>query len=122
MVMKSLLLPCAIFLGFQLCLQGCYYDNEQKLYHLTAVNCSKVSAKFTADVLPIIDLACATPSCHNSAGAGGVILQNYDQIKAKVDRINQRVLVGKTMPPSGALTPAEINIIQCWISAGAPNN
>lgn len=120
--MKSFRLSFALFVGLQICSQSCYYDNEQKLYHLTAVNCSTVSAKFTSDVMPIINLSCATPSCHNSAGAGGVILQNYDQVKAKIDRINQRVLISKTMPPSGALTPAEINILQCWINAGAPNN
>ena len=101
---------------------SCYYDNEQALYHITATDCSKINAAFTADVLPIITANCATPSCHNTTAVGGVILQTYDQIKAKVDRINQRVLIDKTMPPNGALTTSDLNIIQCWISAGAPNN
>ncbi len=111
-----------LFLGFQLFVQSCYYDNQVKLYHLAALDCTKVSAKFTADVLPIIVSTCATPSCHNSTGVGGVILQTYDQCKAKVDRIKQRVLVDKTMPPNGTLTTSELDIIQCWINASAPNN
>jgi len=114
---KSLLL-----LLFAPLLESCYYDSEQKLYHIASVDCTKISAKFSTDVMPIISSTCATPSCHNSTGVGGVVLQTYDQIKAKVDRINQRVLVDKTMPPNGALTPSELNIIQCWINSGAPNN
>lgn len=101
-------------------LQSCYYDNAQTLYHITPVDCSKVSSNFTNDVMPIITKYCATPSCHNSTGAGGVVLTTYDQIKAKLDRVKQRVLVDKTMPPNGALTTSELSIIQCWINAGAP--
>ena len=111
-----------LLFSLQLCVQSCYYDNQVNLYHLTALDCTKVSAKFTADVLPIITSTCATPSCHNSTGVGGVILQTYDQCKTKIDRIKQRVLIDKTMPPNGTLTTSELNIIQCWINAGALNN
>lgn len=102
--------------------QSCYYDNQVKLYHISTTDCTIGSAKFTADVAPIIASNCATTSCHNTTGVGGVVLQTYDQIKAKVDRINQRVLIDKTMPPNGLLTTSELKIIQCWISAGALNN
>jgi uncharacterized membrane protein len=122
MKMKNKIIQLA-FLGilFSL-LEGCYYDNEQALYHLTAVDCSKINSTYKNDVTPIITNHCSTPSCHNSTGAGGVILLTYDQAYAKLDRIKQRVLVDKTMPPNGALNTAELNIIQCWINAGAPNN
>ncbi len=102
--------------------QSCYYDNQVKLYHITTTDCTTGSAKFTADVAPIIAGNCATTSCHNSTGVGGVVLQTYDQIKAKADRINQRVLIDKTMPPNGLLTTSELKIIQCWISGGTLNN
>jgi uncharacterized membrane protein len=103
-------------------MEGCYYDNEQKLYHLVKTDCTTISATYKNDVSPIMTNNCSTPSCHNSANAGGVTLLTYDQTFAKVDRIKQRVLIDKTMPPSGALNPSEISIIQCWINAGAPNN
>jgi uncharacterized membrane protein len=119
--MKSIRAALLVFISIQLC-QSCYYDNEQKLYHISAVSCSTINAKFNADVLPIITNNCATAGCHNTTAVGGVVLQTYDQIYAKVARIKQRTLVDKTMPPNGALTPSELNIIQCWIDAGAPNN
>ena len=118
---KSIPTIILMFLSVQL-FQSCYYDVEEKLYHLKPVDCSIVSAKFSADVAPIISNNCATTSCHNSTAVGGVVLQTYDQIKSKVDRINQRVLIDKTMPPNGQLTASELAIIQCWISSGAPNN
>ncbi len=112
-----------IILGFLfLLMNGCFYDKEQTLYHVTTVDCTKISATYKNDVAPIITNNCSTPSCHNSTGAGGVILMMYDQTYAKLDRIKQRVLIDKTMPPNGALNTAELNIIQCWIKAGAPNN
>jgi uncharacterized membrane protein len=112
----------AVFVIIQLCVQSCYYDHEQDLYHIRVVDCNTVNAKFAANVMPIISSYCATPSCHNSTGVGGVVLQTYDQVKSKIDRINQRVLIDRTMPPNGALTTSEPNIIQCWINGGALNN
>ena len=111
-----------LFVIIQLWTQSCYYDHEQDLYHLRIVDCKTVSASFTTNVQPILSSYCATPSCHNSTGAGGVVLQTYDQVKSKLDRVNQRVLSDKTMPPNGALTTSELNIIQCWISGGGLNN
>jgi hypothetical protein len=39
-----------------------------------------------------------------------------------VIRINERVILQKSMPPTGPLPPAEINQLKCWIAAGALNN
>lgn len=102
--------------------QACYYDIESVLYHQVPVNCGTVSAKFSVDVQPIINTHCATSNCHNSTGSGNTVLQTYDQIKGKLDRINQRVMVDKTMPPNGKLTTSELNILKCWIEGGALNN
>lgn len=103
---------------------GCYYDKEELLYPGSgqAVNCSTVSAKFSTDVLPLVTAKCAIPTCHNSSAAGGLVFQNYSQVSAAKDRINQRVVVEKSMPPTGALAASEISILQCWIESGAPNN
>ena len=103
---------------------GCYYDKEELLYpdSNTAVDCSTVSAKFSADVAPIISSQCATSGCHDATASGGIVLQNYAQISAAKDRIQTRALTEKTMPPSGPLPAAQVNAIQCWINSGAPNN
>lgn len=121
-MMGSSLLKIITIISIIFCVDACYYDNEQTLYHPTITECTTINAKFTTNVMPIITSNCATPSCHNSTGAGGVILTSYDQIFAKLDRIRVRVLVDKTMPPNGSLTSSDLSIIQCWITAGGPNN
>jgi uncharacterized membrane protein len=103
---------------------GCYADKEELLYpgSLQAINCSTVPASFSADVQPLISSKCAIPACHDASAAGGVILQTYTQVSSKKDRIHVRAVVEKSMPSSGALLPAEIAKIKCWIDAGALNN
>lgn len=103
-------------------LAGCYYDKEELLYPGSVVDCSTVNAKFT-DVMPIITSRCASGGCHNTASAaGGIVLETYDQIKTMSGRINQRVIVERTMPPGTPLPPNEIAILKCWINSGVPNN
>lgn len=114
----------ALCLGIA-CIQGCYYDKEELLYpgSTQAVDCSTVAAKYSANVSPIIIAKCATATCHDPATAsGGLIFQNYSQVTDALDRIQARATIEKTMPPTGPLSPAEINILKCWIESGAPNN
>lgn len=104
---------------------GCYNDNAEFLYGNQNSDCSTVQAKFGTDVSQIINSKCAVPGCHNAGAAGnpaGITLQTYLQVSSSKDRINTRVVVDKTMPPSGPLTPDEISKIKCWIAGGAPNN
>ena|SRR5687768_15736987 len=99
---------------------GCYYDKAELLYPGSTVDCSTVSATFT-NVKSIMANRCN--GCHNARdAAGGTVLETYDQVKAKADRINQRVIIEKTMPPGASLTAREIAILTCWISSGTPNN
>lgn len=122
MKLRSYTLSGLLLLAGSAVWDSCYYDHESVLYHEVPVDCAKVNATFTTDVQPIINLHCATTSCHNSTGVGNTVLQTYDQIKAKVDRITQRVMVEKTMPPNGSLTASEMSILTCWIENGALNN
>jgi uncharacterized membrane protein len=103
---------------------GCYYDKEERLYHKNgAVDCATISAKFSTDVAPLIKNKCATSGCHDAAtAAGGSVLEVYSQVSGAAARIKQRCVIEQTMPPGGALTPAEIAILSCWINSGAPNN
>ncbi len=103
---------------------GCYADKEELLYpgSVSAVDCSTVTAKYAADVQPIIASKCATGGCHDASASGGVILQTHSQVSAKKDRVYARAVVEKSMPASGALLPAEIAKLKCWIDSGAPNN
>ena len=101
---------------------GCYYDKEELLYPSTAIDCTSVNATFTS-VKSIIAAKCATAGCHNAASsAGGAVLETYDQIKAKADRINQRAVIDKTMPSDKPLSANEMAALKCWLSSGTPNN
>lgn len=101
---------------------GCYYDKEELLYPPGASNCNIINAKFT-DVKPVILNKCATAGCHNSSSAaGGVVLETYAQISSKKDRVMQRAIRERTMPPAAALTQSDIDIITCWINSGGLNN
>jgi len=102
--------------------EGCYYDKEEIIYPTASSDCSTVNATF-GNVKSIMTSKCATAGCHNAAGAaGGTVLETYDQIKAKADRIRQRAIVERTMPPSAPLSTSEVAILKCWMSSGMPNN
>ena len=67
--------------------------------------------------------------CHNAATqSGGLILENYDGLR--VVATNGRLLGAlKRLPgfspmPKGGnkLSDCEINIVEKWVNAGAPNN
>src|ERR1041384_1803342 len=88
---------------------GCYYDKEELLYPGGSVDCSTVAGTYTK-VQAIMTSRCNT--CHSArSAAGGVVLETYDQVKAKADRINQRAIIEKTMPPTTALTTDETAIL-----------
>ena len=101
---------------------GCYYDSEEELYPNGPEACDTAYASFSSDILPIIQGNCA--GCH--PGQGGAPLENYAQMKAKVDNgsLNLRVLINQDMPPDGstALNQCQKLLIQSWLAQGAQDN
>lgn len=81
----------------------------------------------SADVMPIIQKRCT--SCHGSkptddvytSPPNGVVYGTPDDIIKLKDKIMQRVVVTKTMPPNNKtnLTEEERDVIRCWIEQGA---
>jgi hypothetical protein len=87
------------------------------------VDCTTASAKFSANVLPLILTKCSFNSgCHGSGStnSGGVLI-NYTQIKARASNIKSQVNAG-LMPQGSTLSNAEKATITCWVDAGALNN
>jgi len=84
------------------------------------------SIKYSVDIQPIINNSCATPGCHVAGGSGSGDFTTYAGVFSKVSNgtFKARVIDGTPsfMPISGRLPDAEIEKIQCWLSAGAPNN
>jgi len=75
----------------------------------------------------VIDRRCA--ACHSASPTdvtfgpmpAGVAFDTPDQILARVDRINQRAVVTRTMPPANKtnITDAERELLGRWIGQGA---
>ena len=105
---------------------GCYYDNEEDLYENYYSNnkCDTTDVSFSDFIMPLVDGNCATTGCHVAGGAGNGILMNYQNVKAKVDNgsFRERVIVQQNMPPNEPLTECQLNKIESWLDAGAPNN
>lgn len=84
------------------------------------------SVTFDKNIKPIIINKCV--SCHNSTGGpgnGDFQTDTYTGIKQKVDNgaFKNRVVILHDMPQGGPPLPQnEIDLINCWLDAGAPNN
>jgi len=110
--------------------ESCYYDKADLLYPDGKMPCdTSVVAKFSTDVLPVMNVSCNTSGCHNTISASsGVILDTYAGVKAQIANgrlmgsINQTG--GFSAMPKGAskLNSCAITKIQQWINSGSPNN
>jgi hypothetical protein len=83
------------------------------------------SVTFTNDIKPIFDGKCV--SCHVTGTGSGAPwdFTTYAGIKPRVDdgTIRSRVLILHDMPQGGPVLPqSELDLITCWLDAGAPNN
>lgn len=86
----------------------------------------KSEVKF-AQIYPIITERCTT--CHSTkpidedwaAPPNGVVYDTPEDITKLTDKIMQRVVLTKTMPPNNktGMTPEERELLRCWINQGA---
>lgn len=78
---------------------------------------------FSSQISSIISTKCSISGCHN--GSHSPTLTTYSNISANASQIKS-VIAGGSMPPSnssgGSLSTTQINLINCWIADGAPNN
>lgn len=72
------------------------------------------------DILPIMEASCAGVGCHD--GISRRDWTDYEEVKQYATAIKQRTQ-DRSMPFDGPPLPQEqINIIACWVDAGAPEN
>lgn len=90
--------------------------------------CSTLSPGYMNDIKPIINATCAISGCHVTGFNNGDYT-NYDGLKLKADNgtLQKIVVEDQNMPPSNSpgptsLNDTEIQLIECWIADGAPNN
>lgn len=97
---------------------------------LSKTLCDSLNVKYSTDILPIIQTQCVNPGCHDPGSAinySGYDLTTYAALKSYADlgRIRARVIDGAVngwMPTSGPLPGSDLQKIDCWLNAGAPNN
>lgn len=103
---------------------GCTYDKDELLNPPpnNQNSCSTVPASFNTDILPLVITKCRIPGCHDATASGGHFFQSYNDVNAAKDMIHLRVVIQRSMPPTGPLPQADIDKLKCWIENGALNN
>lgn len=111
-----------------LSLTACRYDNAEDLY--TSAPCDTTNITFSGTIVPILATHCY--SCHNEANyvssGQSKLLEGYINV---VDYVGDGSLLGSikhqggyaAMPDGAAkLSDCDIQKVELWINAGAPNN
>ena len=114
-----------------LVIASCYNDNKDDLYDVIIIpgdgSCEFTTVSYSTDLVPVIDLFC-NAACHNATDRrGNVILETYNNVQPYLD---DGSFVGSikydpafvAMPPGSKLSQCDIDKIDSWIAAGAPNN
>ena len=109
-----------------MCFFACSKDTLMTPPEPTA--CELLAASYADDIRPLMNSSCALSGCH-VAGFSSGDFTGYAGLKAKVDdgSVMNRAIVQLNMPPSNSpgptsLTSTEIELLSCWIEAGAPEN
>ncbi|MCX6186282.1 MAG: hypothetical protein NTU43_04685 [Bacteroidetes bacterium] len=99
---------------------GCYYDKEDLLYPNSGTNCDAVLT-YNTGIKTIIDVNCATSSCHKTGGTSPD-LSTYTSVKANTVKITLRAITQKNMPAPLGMSSCNITKLDNWIKAGAKEN
>jgi hypothetical protein len=100
---------------------ACNDDDALPKLSVNADICAPIEAGFAANIDSIISGNCAIPECHNSDGAGGIFLRNYEEImkEANTGKFVKAIRHEKGAVPmpdkAQKLSDETIRIIECWI-------
>lgn len=97
-------------------------------------SCENTFPTYTDDIKPIIDNSCAYAGCHLGTAPG--IYDDYEGVKSVIESgsFRERVVIQKDdplqgMPPNYApdgrpkdLSAEELELIECWLDSGYPEN
>ena len=100
-----------------LCLQFCGNDLLEPV-------CDGTATTYDNDISNIINDTCNSASCHGSGASNGE-WTSYKNLEAVLNNgdFEKFVLTEQTMPKgTGSLSQDEIDLIQCWMEQGYPEN
>ena len=117
-------------LGLKTIMVNCTKDKSKEPEKvLDEAYCNNLKISFKDDVSPLIVKNCASSSCHSTkTKAGDFILETYDEMKEAGESGILSCVVnhgsGCEPMPEGRkkLTTDKLEIIDCWILLGMPNN
>jgi hypothetical protein len=102
---------------------ACWYDNDEQLYGYTG-GCDTTDMSYSQEIQTILVNNCY--ACHSTTSPGVVdVFDSYEQLKIYAD--NGKLLssirdIANPMPPTGLMSECNINRIEAWVKAGAPDN
>lgn len=117
----------ALFCLFMLFVTS-YYSCTKDVGPLPTSNvslCDSLNVKYAADIKPIMITYCAISGCHETGYPYGDLSAYTADLQAYVNSgaLRNQVIVTKAMPQTGGpLSFSDLQKIDCWLSAGAPNN
>lgn len=131
MTQKLRVLALALLISY-CCLPACTTDQLSEPMELAV--CDTLETSYETNVKDIIDRTCAYSGCHIDASIGNFL--NYDGMLGRLQTgaIRNRVISlrhdpTEGMPPNYApvgrareLTQEELEIMQCWLDGGFPEN
>jgi hypothetical protein len=109
-----------LFFLFMLCCSCEYHDlNDFVPEEETPFECDP-GTSWQNDILPIMKSSCAVDGCHD--GVSRRDWTQYAEVKKYAAQAKLRTQ-NRSMPFEGPpLTQEQINVIACWVDAGAPDN
>jgi mono/diheme cytochrome c family protein len=78
------------------------------------------SVTYNNFVEALMQTKCAGCHAPGGRGSGAFIFNGFTSVTGNAERIRQAVLVTKTMPPGGSLSPAELQSLTKWFDDGMP--
>lgn len=90
---------------------------EKPVETVTAANVS-----YTNFAKALFESKCNSCHANGQSGSGKWTFSGYNSVKDNISKINNAVLVTKSMPMGGSLTAKEIELLGAWIKRSVPEN
>lgn len=98
-------------------------DNSNCSITVNGVVANNTTISFQTQINTILAANCATSGCHNGDNGANRNWTVFSNVQTNAANIKSRT-GARTMPPPGSpqLTQSQIDLIACWVDAGAQNN
>jgi uncharacterized membrane protein len=114
-VKSHLVAFCLVVIFCPLLLGSCAYYNEKNPPDPSTISSQNVSWQRVST--EFFQPRCAV--CHGQGGAN-IDVTSYDSVVRQLSKVQQQVLIRKSMPPDSPLTTYEQTLLTAWIAAGTP--